>query len=196
MCEHLHPQDDTRRNRLDLNVSASNRHRNHITATSFRRSSESGAPPSKPSLFFSSSTRRRASSLFESSSDKTQPPTQRTRKNNQPDPKSNPKNLKTATIYLKPTTQSYDSLHHPETRTDDGETEEASTSRRQEPAAAKLWKPPPPRIRTQTTIVFTAPTLQATASSLQDQNHHGRWLARAKTRRTLEETKRRQLRTN
>ncbi|KAG5407760.1 hypothetical protein IGI04_013879 [Brassica rapa subsp. trilocularis] len=89
-----------------------------------------------------------------------------------------------------------DSLHLPATRADYGETEKASTSRRQEPAAAKLWKPPPPGNRTQTTIIFTAPTLQATASSLQDQNHRGRCLARGQTRRPLEETRRRKLRIN
>ncbi|KAG2296043.1 hypothetical protein Bca52824_042712 [Brassica carinata] len=41
-----------RRNRLDLTVSASNHRRNHITGTSFRRSSEPVEPPLKPSLFF------------------------------------------------------------------------------------------------------------------------------------------------
>ncbi|KAF2584189.1 hypothetical protein F2Q70_00035372 [Brassica cretica] len=92
--------------------------------------------------------------------------------------------------------QDCESLHLPETRTDYGEAEEASTSRRQEPAAAKLWKPPPPGNRTQTTIIFTAPTLQATASSLQEQNHRERCLARGQTRRLLKETRRRELRTN
>ncbi|KAG5381817.1 hypothetical protein IGI04_033287 [Brassica rapa subsp. trilocularis] len=90
-----------------------------------------------------------------------------------------------------PTTQGCGSLHLPATRIDYGETEEASTSRRQEPAAAKLWKPPPPGNRTQPTIIFTAPTLQVTASSLQDQNHHGGCLARGQTRRPLKEMRRR-----
>ncbi|KAH0882847.1 hypothetical protein HID58_058943 [Brassica napus] len=64
--EHLHHQNNTRRNRLDLTVSASNHRRNHITATSFRRSSEPVEPPPKPSI---------DSSLFEISSDKAKAPT-------------------------------------------------------------------------------------------------------------------------
>ncbi|CAN6984423.1 unnamed protein product [Brassica oleracea var. botrytis] len=40
------------RPRLDLTVPASTHRRNHITATSFRRSSEPAEPPPKPSLLF------------------------------------------------------------------------------------------------------------------------------------------------
>ncbi|KAL0790013.1 hypothetical protein Bca101_006259 [Brassica carinata] len=93
------------RPRLDLTVPASTHRRNHITATSFRRSSEPAEPPPKPSLLFQLC----------------QPPSP------------------------------------PETRADDGEAEETTTSRKQKPAATELWKPPSPEIKTHTTSVFTTP---------------------------------------
>ncbi|KAH0925493.1 hypothetical protein HID58_017749 [Brassica napus] len=49
---HLNHQNDTRRIRLDLTVSAAKHHQNHFTTTSFRRSSETVEPPPKPSQFF------------------------------------------------------------------------------------------------------------------------------------------------
>ncbi|KAF3495509.1 hypothetical protein DY000_02054593 [Brassica cretica] len=68
---HLNHQTDTRRIRLDSTAAVSKHHRNHLTKTYFRRSSETVEPPPKPSQFFQTqSTLRRASSLFESSSDK------------------------------------------------------------------------------------------------------------------------------
>ncbi|WZY92527.1 LOW QUALITY PROTEIN: hypothetical protein YC2023_064856 [Brassica napus] len=46
---HLNHQNDTRRIRLDLTVSAAKHHQNHFTTISFRRSSETVEPPPKPS---------------------------------------------------------------------------------------------------------------------------------------------------
>ncbi|CAN6898937.1 unnamed protein product, partial [Brassica oleracea] len=69
-------QNDTRRTRLDLTVPASTHRRNHITATSFRRSSEPRRASAETiSVLPTLSTRRRASSLFEISSDKAKAPT-------------------------------------------------------------------------------------------------------------------------
>ncbi|KAL0774435.1 hypothetical protein Bca101_039586 [Brassica carinata] len=100
------------------------------------------------------STRRRASSLLEISSDKAKAPTQ----GRQTRPIRSiieTQTLRIATKYLKPVTQSCCSLHPPETRADDGEAEETTTSRKQKPAATELWKPPSPGIKTHTTSVFT-----------------------------------------
>ncbi|CAN6934032.1 unnamed protein product [Brassica oleracea] len=102
------------------------------------------------------STRRRASSLFEISSDKAKALTLE----RQARPTRSiieTQTLRTATKYLKPATQSCCSLHPPETRADDGEAEETTTSRKQKPAATELWKPPSLGIKTQTTSVFTTP---------------------------------------
>ncbi|KAF3521268.1 hypothetical protein DY000_02063251 [Brassica cretica] len=88
-------------------------------------------------VFPTLSTRRRASSLFVISSDKAKALTLE----RQARPTRSiieTQTLRTATKYLKPATQSCCSLHPPETRADDGEAEETTTSRNQKPHYERL----------------------------------------------------------
>ncbi|CAF1712291.1 unnamed protein product, partial [Brassica oleracea] len=143
-------QNDTRRNRLESPPEP--HHRNFISSKLRTRRASAETTSVLPTL----STRRRASSLFEISSNKAKAPTLE-RQTRTTRSIIETQTLRTATKYLKPATQSYGSIHPQETRADDGETEEASTSWTQEPAATELWVPPPPGIGTQTMSVFTAP---------------------------------------
>ncbi|KAF3586049.1 hypothetical protein F2Q69_00028412 [Brassica cretica] len=174
-------QHATRHFCLDLTATVS-KHRRSFTTPDLETRDTKG-PPTRPLLLFTALSNLRRASSIQSRAHPTdhtadhverraKPHTQNTTRT-RTDPTNRSK--------LKQAKQDRESLHPPETRTDYGEAEEASTSRRQKPAAAKLWKPPPPGNRTQTTIIFTAPTLQATASSLQEQNHRGRCLAREPT---------------
>ncbi|KAF3548045.1 hypothetical protein DY000_02002389 [Brassica cretica] len=147
-----HASQPPRLDRLRFESPPKPHHRNFISSKLRTRRTSAETISVLPTLC----THRRASSLFDISSDKAKAPTLE-RQTITTRSIIETQTLRTATKYLKPATQSCGSLHPSETRADNGETEETSTSRRQEPAATELWEPPPPGIGTQTTSVFTAP---------------------------------------
>lgn len=189
--KHLYHQKDTRRLRLDLTVPATTHRRNHITSPSFRRSSETAEPPPKPSLFFKP-VYPSESFIASSKSHPTRPTLHHQRQTRTNHTKFETQTQGTATKYLKPATQSCCSPHPPEIRAE----------------TAKLKKLPPPGNKgrrrrscgslhlpeSKPKLQFSSPrlSLEATASSLQEQRHHGWCFARAQTRRTPETMGRRQ----